>query len=246
MDMLVLTPFADLGRSVPTLIFQSGLFAKFILLILFVISVISWAVIYDRTRLFMRLRKGGQRLQAEIATKGLSIPMDTIKQCLPSVEGALLLETQRFLRDRQHLSGPVVGSDVVDRLKDLLERRAVAEVSEMEKNLIFLATTAGVSPFLGLLGTVWGIAGSFLSMGAHGTASIDVVGPGIAEALITTVAGLGAAIPALVGYNLLLRYVRRQEDRIELFVSRLVELTGTRLAERPLSEREPSYEEKPI
>jgi len=122
----------------------------------------------------------------------------------------------------------------------------VAEVSEMEKNLIFLATTAGVAPFLGLLGTVWGIAGSFLSMGTHGTASIDVVGPGIAEALITTVAGLGAAIPALVGYNLLLRYVRRQENRIELFVSRLVELTGTRLAERPTTERERSYEEKPV
>jgi biopolymer transport protein TolQ len=246
MDISLVMPFADLGRSVPSLVFQSGVFAKFILLILFVISVISWAVVYDRTRLFMKLRKGGQRLQAEIASKGLAIPMETIKQCLPSVEGALLLETQRFLRDRQHLSPTVSSVNVLDRMKDLLERRAVAEVSEMEKNLIFLATTAGVSPFLGLLGTVWGIAGSFLSMGTHGTASIDVVGPGIAEALITTVAGLGAAIPALVGYNLLLRYVRRQENRIELFVARLVELTGTRLAERPQSEREPSYEEKPV
>lgn len=246
MDISLVMPFADLGRSVPSLVFQSGVFAKFILLILFVISVISWAVVYDRTRLFMKLRKGGQRLQAEIASKGLAIPMETIKQCLPSVEGALLLETQRFLRDRQHLSSAVSSVSVLDRMKDLLERRAVAEVSEMEKNLIFLATTAGVSPFLGLLGTVWGIAGSFLSMGTHGTASIDVVGPGIAEALITTVAGLGAAIPALVGYNLLLRYVRRQENRIELFVARLVELTGTRLAERPQSEREPSYEEKPV
>ena len=142
MDMSLLIPFADLGQSVPTLIFQSGLFAKFILLILFVISVISWAVTYDRTRLFMKLRKGGQRLQAEITSKGLAIPTETIKQCLPSVEGALLLETQRFLRDRQHLSGSAMGSGVVDRLKDLLEHRAVAEVSEMEKNLIFLATTA--------------------------------------------------------------------------------------------------------
>ncbi|MEJ2720997.1 MAG: MotA/TolQ/ExbB proton channel family protein, partial [bacterium] len=233
MDISLLIPFADLGRSVPTLVFQSGVFAKFILLILFVLSVVSWAVIYDRTRLYMKLRRGGLLLQTELASKGLSIPMETVKQSLPSVEGALLLETQRFLKGRERIAG----GDATDRLKDLLERRAVSEVSEMEKNLVFLATTAGVSPFLGLLGTVWGIAGSFLSMGAHGTASIDVVGPGIAEALITTVAGLGAAIPAVVGYNLLLRYVRRQENRIELFVSRLIEFTGTRLAERALAER---------
>ncbi|UCH82740.1 MAG: MotA/TolQ/ExbB proton channel family protein [Candidatus Latescibacterota bacterium] len=246
MDVSLFVPFADLGRSVPTLVFQSGVFAKFILLILFVISVISWAVIYDRTRLYMKLKQGGQRLQAELASKGLAIPMETVKRCLPSVEGALLLETQRFLKERQHLTGSAPGAGVVDRLRDLLERRAVAEIGEMEKNLIFLATTAGVAPFLGLLGTVWGIAGSFLSMGAHGTASIEVVGPGIAEALITTIAGLGAAIPAVVGYNLLLRYVRRQENRIELFVSRLIELTGTRIVERSRAEREPSYEKKPV
>ena len=246
MDVSLLMPFADLGRSVPTLVFQSGVFAKFILLILFVISVISWAVIYDRTRLYLKLRQGGQRLQSELASKGLAIPMETVKRCLPSVEGALLLETQRFHKDRQHLTGPGADAGVMERLRDLLERRAVAEVGEMEKNLIFLATTAGVAPFLGLLGTVWGIAGSFLSMGTHGTASIDVVGPGIAEALITTIAGLGAAIPAVVGYNLLLRYVRRQENRIELFVSRLIELTGVRMVERSRGEREPSYEEKPV
>lgn len=246
MDIFLLTPFADLGRSVPTLIFQSGVFAKFILLILFVISVISWAVIYDRTRLFLRLRKGGLKLQAELASKGLAIPMETIRNCLPSIEGALLLEAHRFLKDRPSVSPSMARSDVAERLEAILERRAVSEVSEMEKNLVFLATTAGVSPFLGLLGTVWGIAGSFLSMGAHGTASIDVVGPGIAEALITTIAGLGAAIPALVGYNLLVRYVRRQENRIELFVSRLVDFTTTRLTDRSRTEREPSYEKKPV
>ncbi|UCG52178.1 MAG: MotA/TolQ/ExbB proton channel family protein [Candidatus Latescibacterota bacterium] len=252
MDASALIPLADLGRSVPTLVFQSGWFAKFILLILFVISVISWAIIYDRTRLYMKLRQGGRRLQADLASKGLSLSMDTVRQCLPSVEGALLLETRRFLENRKDVTPSAEGSSasnpetVTARLSSLLERRAVAEVSEMEKYLVFLATTAGVAPFLGLLGTVWGIAGSFLSMGAHGTASIEVVGPGIAEALITTIAGLGAAIPAVVGYNLLLRHVRRQENRIELFAARLLELTAARSTERPYSGREASYEKKPV
>ena len=90
------------------------------------------------------------------------------------------------------------------------------------------------------------IASSFLSMGVHGTASIDVVGPGIAEALITTIAGLGAAIPAVVGYNLLLRHVRRQETRVELFVTRIVELTRERVAGDGDVESESTYEENPV
>ena len=83
-------------------------------------------------------------------------------------------------------------------------------------------------------------------MGVHGTASIDIVGPGIAEALITTIAGLGAAIPAVIGYNLLLRHVRRQENRIELFVARILELTQTRLTDDGGGERESTYEENPV
>ena len=116
----------------------------------------------------------------------------------------------------------------------------------MEKYLIFLATASGTAPFLGLLGTVWGIMSSFLSMGVQGSASIEVVGPGIAEALITTIAGLGTAIPALVGYNLLARHVRRQETRIELFISRLVDLVLARPPRRPSLGSETSYEKKPI
>ena len=111
------------------------------------------------------------------------------------------------------------------KLREALERRALGEISEMERLLIFLSTTASTAPFLGLLGTVWGIMSSFLSMGAEGAASLDVVGPGIAEALVTTIAGLAAAIPALVGYNLLVRNVHRKETIVDLFISRIIEQT---------------------
>jgi biopolymer transport protein TolQ len=183
-----------------------------------------------------------------LASKGLAMPMETVKRCLPSIEGSLLLEAKRFLEKK---SGSRGASDDVDaesaaQLRGLLEGRATTEISEMEKNLIFLATTATVSPFLGLMGTVWGIMSSFLSMGVEGTASIEVVGPGIAEALVTTIAGLGAAITALVGYNLLVRHVRRQETRTDLFISRVLALTGAVSTERPMVKSEALYEKKSL
>ncbi|MDH3215526.1 MAG: MotA/TolQ/ExbB proton channel family protein [Candidatus Krumholzibacteria bacterium] len=249
MDVHFVTPFGDFGRSIFSLVFESGPFAKFILLILFVISVISWAIIYDRTRLFLKLLKGGRVLHMGIASKGLALPMETVKRCLPSVEGTLLLEAKRYIEgkhsqssDQDHDNAEAGGS----HLRGLLEGRAMTEISEMEKNLIFLATTASISPFLGLLGTVWGIMSSFLSMGMEGTASIEVVGPGIAEALVTTIAGLGAAITALVAYNLLVRHVRRQETRADLFISRILALTGAKSQQRPVVKSEALYEKKSL
>jgi biopolymer transport protein TolQ len=250
MDIHFVTPFAAMGRSVVSLIFESGPFAKFILLVIFGLSVISWAIIYDRIRLYLRLKRGGRMLQEDLASKGLNIPMAKMEKCLPSIEGALLLETQRYLGagNPARPAADDARKKAWDRgrLKDLLDGRATTEVSEMEKYLIFLATTASVSPFLGLLGTVWGIMSSFLSMGMQGSASIEVVGPGIAEALVTTIAGLGAAITALVGYNLLIRHVRRQESLIELFISRLLALTGVQDTDRRKAASEVTYEEKPV
>jgi len=244
MEMVFQTPFGDFGRSIFQLIFDSGPFAKFILLILFVMSVVSWAIIYDRARLYLRLRRGGQTLQTGLASKGLAIPAETVRRCMPSIEGALLIESKRYLEERH--GALEINPAAAEHLKGLLEGRAMAEISEMEKNLVFLATTTSIAPFLGLLGTVWGIMSSFLSMGVEGTASIEVVGPGIAEALVTTIAGLGAAITALVGYNVLVRHVRRQETRADLFISRILALAGAKLPARHENRSEALYEKKSL
>ncbi len=244
MELQFVTPFAAIGRSIISLVLDSGPFAKFILIALFMMSVISWAIIYDRVRLYRRLTNRGRLLQLGVVSKGLAVPMETVERCLPSIEGALLLETRRFLEGQNVGRG---GNDLpLATLKDVLQGRAMSEISEMEKYLIFLATTASISPFLGLLGTVWGIMSSFLSMGVDGTASIQVVGPGIAEALVTTIAGLGAAITALAGYNILVRHVRRQETRIDFFISRLLSMTAEHMADSSPTRREVSYEKKPI
>jgi biopolymer transport protein TolQ len=221
---------AAISRSVPSLFTDAGVFAKSILIVLFIISVLSWAIMWDRTRLYLRLRAKAIALHRAVAAKGYAACLREARSFLPSVEGAILLEANRYLDERGAdaerrvvVDGPAAEETERGKLRDVLDRRAINEISEMERHLIFLSTTASAAPFLGLLGTVWGIMSSFLSMGVEGAASIEVVGPGIAEALVTTIAGLAAAIPALVGYNLLVRNVHRKETRVDLFISRLVE-----------------------
>ncbi|MBI4719671.1 MAG: MotA/TolQ/ExbB proton channel family protein [Chitinivibrionia bacterium] len=242
-------PFAAISQSIPALVTDSGLFAQFILLVLFIISVISWAVMWDRARLFMRLRRKGAAAQKDLQAKGLKAVIASVEKYIPSVEGSVLSETRNFLQNTPSMRGSspaLEGGRIVQSLRNNLERRATEEISEMEKHLVFLATTTSVSPFLGLLGTVWGIMSSFLSMGVHGTASLEVVGPGVAEALITTIAGLAAAIPALVGYNILGRHVRRQETRIDLFITRIVDTIDVAATARKAPASEAAYEKNSV
>jgi biopolymer transport protein TolQ len=96
-------------------------------------------------------------------------------------------------------------------------------MNRLERYLTFLATTGSAAPFIGLFGTVWGIMESFHSIGATGAASIAVVAPGVSEALIATAMGLFAAIPAVAGYNFLLRRVQVIDRELERFISHFID-----------------------
>jgi biopolymer transport protein TolQ len=96
----------------------------------------------------------------------------------------------------------------LDGIDRALLRAAAVEVNRLERRLTFLATTASISPFIGLFGTVWGIMTAFQAIGATGASNLAVVAPGIAEALIATAAGLAAAIPAVYFYNLFTQGVK--------------------------------------
>lgn len=116
-------------------------------------------------------------------------------------------------------AGPHPGASTADieNVERALRRTAGNEMTALETLLPFLATTGSVAPFIGLFGTVWGIMQSFISIHGHGSASLDVVAPGIAEALIATAIGLVAAIPAVMAYNYFLRRIRVLESEIESF-----------------------------
>jgi biopolymer transport protein TolQ len=105
----------------------------------------------------------------------------------------------------------------------LFDSVATQEVLKLEKSLSFLATAGSVSPFFGLFGTVWGVMSAFLAIGFTGSADLSVVAPGIAEALITTVAGLGAAIPAVMAYNYFVSKLKRLSSELEIFYANLIE-----------------------
>ena len=219
--------FLQLSDSFSSLISNAGVLAKSILAILAVLSVVSWTIIVEKFRFFRRSRRESEEFQKRFDTvrslRELSGESKRISDC---PEARLVASTWKELGSNNLVN--------VTFLDTFLGSEISSLVSEWESYLIFLATTATISPFLGLLGTVWGIMSSFLSMGVRGSASLYVVGPGIAEALITTIFGLGAAIPAVVGYNYILRVIRRKEDRLAAFSARF----RNRLVERDFIELE--------
>jgi biopolymer transport protein TolQ len=109
--------------------------------------------------------------------------------------------------------------DDLENVERSLKRAAANEMTQLEDLLPFLATTGSVGPFIGLFGTVWGIMSAFLAIGNQRNASLDVVAPGIAEALIATAIGLVAAIPAVMAYNYFVRRIRVLESETDAFVS---------------------------
>ena len=216
--------FMQVAESFTELIAGSGTLAKAILVLLLVLSVVSWTIMVEKIRYFKRSAKQSASFkkvfekdlsQSSLADKASGYP--------DSPEATMVLMVKREidngeLREMEHLDG-------------FLDSAMDAIVAEWESYLIFLSTTATVSPFLGLLGTVWGIMSAFLSMGVRGSANLYVVAPGIADALITTVFGLGAAIPAVIGYNYIVRVIRRREEKVGLFAVRF----RTRLLEKRYS-----------
>jgi len=119
---------------------------------------------------------------------------------------------------------PQGGADpaTVSALDRVLRKNASVQVTELERSLGFLATTAGATPFIGLFGTVWGIMNAFHGIGVTGTASLQAYAPGIAEALVATAAGLFAAIPALIGYNHFMRKLRLFEAGMDEFSADMI------------------------
>jgi biopolymer transport protein TolQ len=190
--------------SVPALVASSGLFAKFILLLLLGISVYTWAIIVERLRLIARVQREDREYLAAFRAAGASDPVP-----LTRAEGTLAhLARVGAASLAEPATAALAPAARYERAQRAMERAAGDDLARLERHVGFLATAGSVSPFIGLMGTVWGVMSAFLSIGAQGSASLVVVAPGIAEALITTVAGLAAAIPAVVGYNHLLGRLR--------------------------------------
>ncbi|MBI3872505.1 MAG: MotA/TolQ/ExbB proton channel family protein [candidate division Zixibacteria bacterium] len=233
---------AIVGANVWELVLNSSTFALLVLTILLVLSIISWAVILFKWRSYRRVLGHSARIRV-IFRKGrrLSERISALSALgdLPQwrLVDAGLREASSFTeQNRGAPSRPEAGYDLTPEQKravsDTLERVTQEEITRLEEWTILLATTANVSPFLGLLGTCWGIMNAFVGIGATGSASLVVVAPGIAEALIATVVGLAAAIPAVVAYNWCVRKLREIGDDLSgLSLEFLTELTRENVRE---------------
>ncbi len=208
---VVMTP-AEMGDlNFFDLLSQSSFFAILILLILVVMSLISWAIVIAKFRQYRSVSQSNREF-IRLFRKRRRL-MDAQAKCAPRRDSPLFTVLEDGLSDLLHVVEKKKGqgnlqaglikldSHDLDAISKTLERSSTEQHAFLEKNVVFLATTANVAPFLGLLGTCWGIMSAFMSIGARGTASLAVVAPGIAEALIATIVGLGAAIPAVVAYN---------------------------------------------
>ena len=186
--------------SIPALVAKASPFSKAVLVLLVGLSVYSWAVMWDRLRLYARVRTQDARfLQAFRGGDGKTDLRTAAMQTPLSVMAKAAMAGQKA--SEQHTAdqvGPAARFELVQRAMD---RTSDEAVNNLERHVSFLATTGSVAPFIGLMGTVWGVMVSFVNIGAQGSATLVVVAPGIAEALIATIAGLAAAIPSVIGYN---------------------------------------------
>lgn len=198
------------------LMWQTGPVAKVVLVILFLLSMISWAIILEKIAAFSRMRKHSKRFLEKFADKGnWNELVKSAGEYTHSPHATCFLKGfQEFAWLKRHASD---SNQQTKSLQQIVESEAAQSIIPLERLLPILSTTVSVSPFLGLFGTVWGVMSAFLSIGLEGNADISTVGPGIAEALITTVVGLFVAIPALAGYNLFVARLRKLEDELERF-----------------------------
>lgn len=176
-------------------------------------------MIFQKLGLFGRIRReSDQFLRIFRATRGVANPQALASAGSPfaSVYGAGFRELQTQLTPGSPSSNP----GHVKSLSAITANMQVAsaeEVRRAEKGMSWLATTASVSPFIGLFGTVWGIIDAFSGLGTAGAASLHAVAPGISEALFTTAAGLFTAIPAVIFYNQFLQNIRDLGQRLDTF-----------------------------
>jgi biopolymer transport protein TolQ len=192
-----------------------GTVSKVVLLLLFIFSIMSWAIIFFKWRAFGKADRMDQQFMVLLAkAKDLDDLCRQVRRMESSPAAVLFEGVMDRIAGLRGQDGTPVPAD-----RQLVERTAAhlshSQLSRLESYLPFLATTGNITPFVGLLGTVMGIIDAFREIGAQGTASIAAVAPGVAEALIATAAGLFTAIPAVIAYNYFLTRIRRTAFRLD-------------------------------
>ncbi|WP_088331917.1 protein TolQ [Lacimicrobium sp. SS2-24] len=195
------------------LFLQASFLVQLVMLLLLATSVVSWAFIFQRSKALNQARQEVRKFEDKFWSGGdLNRLFQEIsaRQHVSGMASLFVAGFKEFARLRK--SGSASPQAVMDGTYRAMRVSLSREVDALESNLPFLATAGSISPYIGLFGTVWGIMNAFIALGEVQQATLAMVAPGIAEALIATAMGLFAAIPAVIAYNRFSHQVEKLEN----------------------------------
>ena len=205
--------------SLVSLFLRADIIVKSVMIILVVFSIYSWAIIFDKIRLFKKINKSAEEFEEKFWN---SKSAETFYNNLPSTTNDPMAEL--FKSSMQMVMKSRSKSNLSERLAGVLEANIEKQMTNVDKNYTFLATVGSTAPFIGLFGTVWGIMNSFQSIAISRNTSLAIVAPGIAEALFATALGLLAAIPAVIAYNKFSNDSKKYSQKLENFSKRFISI----------------------
>ena len=227
----------QVGRAIPTtpweLVLTSSRETKFVLAILVLFSLISWFLIFKKASDFRKLRRLADRFLVEIErAPRLEDAYHAAMKLPPSPYNRLLREGVQFFAELKpgglRESNPALAAastlttTQLEALRMVLAKEVAAERDLAARYLPWLATFGSVSPLLGLLGTVLGVMDAFIGIALGGSGNIAAVAPGVAEALVTTVAGLAVAVPSVMAYNIFVNRLGLFAGELEGFAQEII------------------------
>ena len=205
--------------SIVQLFLRADIIVKSVIIILIAASVYSWAIIFDKYKLFKKINKTSDEFEEKFWK---SKSAETFYNNLPSATNDPMAEV--FKSSMQMVMKSRSKSNLSERLAGVLEANIEKQMTNVDKNYTFLATVGSTAPFIGLFGTVWGIMNSFQSIAISRNTSLAIVAPGIAEALFATALGLLAAIPAVIAYNKFSNDSKKYSQKLENFSKRFISI----------------------
>ena len=208
--------------SVLNLFLEAGMVVKTVMLLLLLASVLTWIVVVERYNFYKKIKDINTSFHKRFwSGEDLNVLYDEIELENIPLYGSLSVFQSAFKEFKQLNPQEVITELDLEGINRCMRVAIAADEEEMNKHLPFLANVGSVSPYVGLLGTVWGIMTSFQGLSDATQATINAVAPGISEALVATAMGLFAAIPAVIAYNRYATDIDRLSTRFESFMEEL-------------------------
>tara|TARA_Y100000590_G_scaffold421475_1_gene525188 strand:- start:1061 stop:1735 length:675 start_codon:yes stop_codon:yes gene_type:complete len=205
--------------SIISLFLRADFIVKSVIIILIAASIYSWAIIFEKVRMFKKINKSTEEFENKFwKSKSAESFYNNLPNSLDDPMANLFRSSMEvMLKSRR-------SSNLNEKMSRILEINVEQQMEKIEKSYTFLATVGSTAPFIGLFGTVWGIMNSFQSIAISRNTSLAIVAPGIAEALFATALGLLAAIPAVVAFNKFNSDSKKYFQKLEGFSKKLLSI----------------------